>query len=74
MQNAVAPEGALFRPAKFAERHKDEGWTEPQIRWLIFQASENGLADSGAIVRQGRKVFIDEVRFFAWLRKSRVPA
>ena len=74
MDTTAAPVGALFRPAKFVERHKEEGWTEPQIRWLIFQARQNGLEDAGAIVRNGRKVFIDELRFFAWLRKSRIPA
>ena len=35
-------------------------FTVPSIRWLIFQEKHNGLASSGAIVRIGRKVLIDE--------------
>lgn len=54
----------------FLERHAGEGWTEPSLRWLLFKATENGLTDSGAIVRQGRRIRIDETAFFAWLREQ----
>jgi len=38
------------------------------IRSLIFLEHQNGLAKSGAIVRLGRKVLIDENLFFAWVQ------
>ena len=31
-----------------------------------FQCCNNGLASFGAIVRMGRKVLIDESRYFEW--------
>jgi hypothetical protein len=37
------------------------------IRALIFNEQQNGLAKAKAIVRLGRKVLIDEPRFFGWL-------
>lgn len=54
----------------FLERHAGEGWTEPALRWLVFKAEHNGLADTGAIVRLGRRVRIDETAFFRWLREQ----
>jgi hypothetical protein len=51
--------------------------TEAALRQLIFQAgntnsadknlSGNGLQQSGAILRIGRKVLIDAVSFDAWI-------
>jgi hypothetical protein len=37
------------------------------LRFLIFNESSNGLAQSKAIIRIGRKVMIDEDKFFAWI-------
>jgi hypothetical protein len=54
----------------FLDRHRGEGWTEPSLRWILFKSSENGLAESGAIVRQGRRIRIDEAAFFCWLRSQ----
>ena len=38
------------------------------LRSLIFNEHQNGLAKSGAIVRIGRKVLIDENNFFSWVQ------
>lgn len=38
------------------------------LRSLIFNENQNGLSKSGAIVRIGRKVLIDEGRFFEWVQ------
>jgi hypothetical protein len=43
------------------------GFTQPAIRWLLFNQNENGLAHSGAIIRNGRRVLIDVDKFFSWL-------
>jgi hypothetical protein len=40
------------------------------IRSIIFNESKNGLAKSGAIVRIGRKVLIDEAKFFSWVESQ----
>jgi hypothetical protein len=40
------------------------------LRALIFNEHTNGLAKSGAIVRIGRKVLIDEAKFFAWVESQ----
>lgn len=40
------------------------------IRALIFNEKTNGLAKSGAVVRIGRKVLINEGKFFAWLESQ----
>ena len=60
----------LFRIKQFAERHKAEGWTEPAIRWLVFSEGQK-LEQAGALHRLGARLFIDEVKFYAWLRGQR---
>jgi|SaaInlStandDraft_5_1057022.scaffolds.fasta_scaffold156360_1 hypothetical protein len=44
--------------------------TEGGLRFQIFNANQNGLAESGAIVRIGRKVLIDEGKYFAWIESQ----
>jgi hypothetical protein len=41
--------------------------TPGAIRCHIFNADSNGLEESGALVRIGRRVFIDEEKFFDWI-------
>jgi hypothetical protein len=50
---------------QFSEKHT--AFTRGGLRALIFNENQNGLAKSGAIVRIGRKVLIDEGKFFAWV-------
>ena len=40
------------------------------LRHRIFHEQQNGLAASGTIVRNGRRVLIHEQRFFAWLENQ----
>lgn len=40
------------------------------LRSIIFYEHTNGLAQSGAIVRLGRKVLIDENLFFAYVQSQ----
>jgi hypothetical protein len=46
---------------------KYPAFTKGGLRHQIFNAEKNGLAKSGAIVRMGRKVLINEEKFFAWI-------
>ena len=38
------------------------------IRWDIFNRHRNGLAISGAIIRKGRRIYIDPELYFEWIR------
>lgn len=44
------------------------------LRHQIFYAETNGLKNSGAIVRNGRRVLIREDRYFAWLESQNAGA
>ena len=46
---------------------KQPAFTNGGLRALIFNEYSNGLAKSGAIVRIGRKILIDEAKFFSWI-------
>jgi hypothetical protein len=37
------------------------------IRGWIFNEEKNGLKDSGAIIRIGKKLMINEQKFFEWI-------
>ena len=51
---------------QFHEKHK--AFTMGGLRALIFNEEMNGLAESGAIVRVGKKILIHEPTFFNhWL-------
>lgn len=64
--------------SQFSKKHP--AFTQPALRNLIFRANPrdssrgeipgNGLIECGAIVRIGRKVLIDEDRFFDWVRRQ----
>jgi hypothetical protein len=66
---------AYLTVSQFSEANP--AFTEASVRNLIFKAEPresslgmipgNGLTESGAIIRLGRKVLIHEARFFAWL-------
>ncbi len=45
-------------------------FSEASIRWWIFNAASNGMAASGALVRIGRRVYIDSDRFEGWIRSN----
>lgn len=65
----------LLSVKQFSERHP--AFSQAGIRHLIHCADErdrskgklpgNGLKEAGAILKCGRRVVIDEARFFAWL-------
>ncbi len=50
---------------QFCEHHPV--FTEGGLRYYIFNAETNGLQKSGAIVRLGRRVLINEDKFFNWV-------
>ncbi len=59
---------SLFTLKQFCERH--QAFTNGGMRHLIFHADSNGLADSESIIRVGRRILINEERFFSWLEEK----
>ena len=55
----------LLTVQQFCDAHR--AFTPGGLRWQIFNEKTNGLSGSGAIIRVGRRVYIDEVRYFAWI-------
>lgn len=53
---------------QFADKHP--AYTVGGLRFHIFHAHENGLDEAEAILRLGRKVLIDEARFFTWVESQ----
>ena len=53
---------------QFTQKHA--AFTIGGMRSLIFNEDENGLSTAGAIVRLGRKVLINQVKFFDWLESQ----
>jgi hypothetical protein len=49
---------------------KYPAFTKGGVRAVIFNENTNGLAKSGAIVRLGRKVLINETRWFSWIESQ----
>jgi hypothetical protein len=66
----------LFTVEQFSDRRP--AWSKASLRNLILNGEDrldsrgrripgNGLCEAGAIVRLGRRVLIDEGRFFEWI-------
>jgi hypothetical protein len=78
--NDAATQPSLYTVKAFSEKHKTGNFTQPSLRALIFEASPresshgtipgNGFAP--AIVRVGRKVLIDEKKFFDIIREKQM--
>lgn len=45
-------------------------FSEGQLRWWIFMAASNGLEALNAVVRVGRRVYIDIDRFEDWIEQQ----
>ena len=50
---------------QFSNKHR--AFPEGGLRHQIFNSDTNGLRDSGAVVRNGRRVLIDEEKWFEWI-------
>lgn len=55
----------LLTISQFSERYP--AFPQGGLRWKIFNAPNNGLQESGAIKRVGRRVYIDPDAFFDWI-------
>jgi hypothetical protein len=59
----------LLAVKPFQTKHSD-AFTTGGLRALIFNEENNGLKESGAILRIGRKVLINEDKFFGWVESQ----
>lgn len=50
---------------QFCEKHK--AFKIGGVRSQLFNADKNGLKESGAVIRSGKKILINEPKWFAWL-------
>lgn len=48
----------------------DGPFSEGQLRWWIFTSASNGLDVANAVVRVGRRVYIDLDRFNDWIEQQ----
>jgi len=63
---------SLLTVRQFSQKHP--AFPEGGLRYRIFNSKANGLSQSGAIVRNGRRLLIDEERFFYWLRSDQAAS
>lgn len=49
-------------------------FTEPQLRWYIAKAHDNGFAKHKVVVRVGRRVYIDPEAFDLWIEAQNAGA
>lgn len=78
VRQAVEHRRVLLTVGQFSDRH--QAFSQSALRNLVFKAEDregaagiipgNGLAKAGAIVRIGRKILIDEARFFEWIESQ----
>ena len=54
-----------------AEVAREGPQTEPQLRWQVFNSASNGLDEYSAVVRIGRRVYLDVDRYWEWVSSGR---
>lgn len=63
----------MKRPLKTVTTFAAHGpFTEAQMRWWIFNEATNGLRAQGAVIRIGRRVYIDTDAFDRWIESQQV--
>jgi hypothetical protein len=65
---AVAEVPTFLTKKLFAERHP--AFNIGSLNWILFHRESNGLQESGAVVKLGRRLLIDEEKFFDWVREQ----
>jgi len=58
----------LLTVKQFIEKH--QAFCNGGVRQQIFKAEENGMNEAGCLVRVGRRVLIDEEKYFDWIIKE----
>jgi hypothetical protein len=73
---ASNPAPVLARPHRLSvsEFARQEGLSEGQMRWWLFNRHSNGLQAAGACVRIGRRIYIDPAGFERWIENQQAAA
>ncbi len=58
----------LLTVRQFSEKHP--AFPVGGLRFRIFHEDENGMKAAGVIIRNGRRILLDEERFFEWLTRG----
>lgn len=74
--DVLAPAPRANRQFKTVDQlaNSQPGLSVGSIRWDLFRRSENGLAASGAVIRRGRRILLDEGAYLDWLASKREGA
>jgi hypothetical protein len=74
VQSTPAQPRTLLTVNLFADKYP--AFSVGGLRWQIFNSASNGLDVSGSIVRLGKRVLIDEEKYFQWIdgQQERRPA
>ncbi len=67
-QEAIMTSPTLSTVKQFSNKHP--AFPIGGLRHRIFHEETNGLKNSGAIIRNGRRVLINEEKFFSWLESQ----
>jgi len=59
----------LSRPNQFRQKHSDAFPSDASLRWFLFSKRKE-LLEAGALIKNGRSLFIDEDRFFEVLERD----
>jgi hypothetical protein len=51
-----------------------QAFTTGQVRWWIFNESNNGMKQQGVVVRLGRRVYLDLDAFDRWVDSQQAVA
>jgi len=57
--------------SKALVKENPELFTESQINWLIKTRHKNGLAETGAILKISRKIYLKKSIFFDWFMQQK---
>jgi hypothetical protein len=57
--------------AKALVKENPDLFTEGQINWLINTRHKNGLAETGAILKISRKIYLKKSIFFDWFMQQK---
>jgi len=57
---------SLLTKKQFLEKH--QAFTKGGLDFQLFHRKKNGLVPSGAVLQNGRRILIDEEKYFAWLK------
>src|SRR5215208_295802 len=67
LQALTLPAATPLSVKEFVKKHPS--YTEGGLRWLLFHRRTNGLET--AVIRHGRRLLIDERKFFEWEARHR---